>query len=41
MRTSGATNRECADLIVLDVDKPKFSLLTNVPTHVVNNPDPA
>lgn len=26
-----------ADLIVLDLDKPKFTPLTNVPAHVVNN----
>ncbi|WP_415378927.1 amidohydrolase family protein [Halosimplex sp. TS25] len=30
-----------ADLIVLDVDKPKFTPLTNVPAHVVNNAAPA
>ncbi len=30
-----------ADLIVLDVDTPKFTPLTNVPAHVVNNAAPA
>ncbi|WP_135366662.1 amidohydrolase family protein [Halosimplex halophilum] len=30
-----------ADLLVLDVDKPKFTPLTNVPAHVVNNAAPA
>jgi len=30
-----------ADLIVLEVDKPKFTPLTNVPAHVVNNATPA
>jgi 5-methylthioadenosine/S-adenosylhomocysteine deaminase len=30
-----------ADIILLDVDKPKFTPLTNVPAHVVNNAAPA
>ena len=30
-----------ADIILLDVDKPKFTPLTNVPAHVVNNAVPA
>jgi 5-methylthioadenosine/S-adenosylhomocysteine deaminase len=30
-----------ADLIVLDVDNPKFTPLINVPAHVVNNAAPA
>jgi len=30
-----------ADLILLDVDKPKFAPLTNVPAHVANNAAPA
>ncbi|WP_256299341.1 amidohydrolase family protein [Haloarchaeobius salinus] len=30
-----------ADFILLDVDKPKFTPLTNVPAHVVNNAAPA
>jgi cytosine/adenosine deaminase-related metal-dependent hydrolase len=30
-----------ADIILLDVDKPKFAPLTNVPAHVVNNAAPA
>jgi len=30
-----------ADLILLDVDTPKFTPLTNVPAHVVNNATPA
>ncbi|WP_436930616.1 amidohydrolase family protein [Halosimplex halobium] len=29
-----------ADIILLDVDKPKFTPLTNVPAHVVNNAAP-
>ncbi|WP_225336007.1 amidohydrolase family protein [Halomicrobium urmianum] len=31
---------KCADLIVLDVDTPKFTPLINVPAHVVNNAAP-
>ncbi len=30
-----------ADLLVLNVDKPKFTPLTNIPAHVVNNAAPA
>jgi cytosine/adenosine deaminase-related metal-dependent hydrolase len=30
-----------ADIVLLDVDKPKFTPLTNVPAHVVNNAAPA
>lgn len=30
-----------ADLILIDVDKPKFTPLTNVPAHLVNNAAPA
>ncbi|WP_254820843.1 amidohydrolase family protein [Haloglomus halophilum] len=30
-----------ADIILLDVDKPKFTPLTNIPAHVVNNATPA
>lgn len=30
-----------ADIILLDVDKPKFTPLTNLPAHVVNNAAPA
>lgn len=30
-----------ADFILLDVDQPKFTPLTNVPAHVVNNATPA
>jgi 5-methylthioadenosine/S-adenosylhomocysteine deaminase len=30
-----------ADLILLNVDKPKFTPLTNVPAHIVNNAAPA
>lgn len=30
-----------ADIILLDIDKPKFTPLTNIPAHVVNNATPA
>ena len=30
-----------ADIVLLDVDKPKFTPLTNIPAHVVNNSAPA
>lgn len=30
-----------ADLVLLDVEKPKFTPLTNVPAHIVNNASPA
>ncbi|MFA9516907.1 amidohydrolase family protein [Halopenitus sp. H-Gu1] len=30
-----------ADLILVDVDKPKFTPLTNIPAHLVNNAAPA
>lgn len=30
-----------ADVILLDVEKPKFTPLTNIPAHIVNNAAPA
>jgi len=30
-----------ADLILLDIEKPKFTPLTNIPAHIVNNAAPA
>ncbi|ELY66161.1 N-ethylammeline chlorohydrolase [Natrinema versiforme JCM 10478] len=30
-----------ADILLLDIDKPKFTPLTNVPAHIVNNAVPA